>query len=240
VDSLVTRAVLSLWVANLHTPYAFLDYHLDNVRFIFALSDNVKTGIHWGLDEMSDGPHRSLKLRKPWKELAKRADQDTYNASQIAEATTHAVASDFKMEVSWHLMEALKAVFTGRDNSLEMPELALDQLENAKALAAASVFGTNLVEWSITLIHEGKFGIEAFHEAVGLAAKDRCHANIRSIEEHYLRDSNEQRAEHVSNRLQNAISILSSIQLGLDLVGPEPTRILPPRKMEGLDDGVSL
>ena len=189
---------------------------------------------------MSDGPHRSLKLRKPWKELAKRADQDTYDASQIAEATAYAVASDFKMEVSWHLMEALKAVFTGCDNSLEMPELALDQLENAKALAAASVFGTNLVEWSITLIHEGKFGIEAFHEAVGLAAKDRCHANIRSIEEHYLRDSNERRAEHVSKRLQNAISTLSSTQLGLDLVGPEPVRIAPPRKMEGLDDGVSL
>jgi hypothetical protein len=189
---------------------------------------------------MSDGPHRSLKLRKPWRELAKRADQDTYDAAQIAEATAHAVASDFKMEVSWLLMEALKAVFTGRDNSLEIREIALTQLEDAKALAAASVFGTNLVEWSSTLIHEGKFGIEAFHEAVGLAAKDRCHANIRSIEEHYLRDSNEQRADYVSRRLQNAISTLSSSQLGLDLVGPEPTRLLPPRKMEGIDEGVSL
>ncbi len=189
---------------------------------------------------MSDGPHRSLKLRKPWKELAKRADKDTYDASQIAEATKHAVASDFKMEVSWLLMEALKAVFTGCDNSLEIREIALTQLEDAKAFAAASVFGTNLVEWSIALIHEGKFGIEAFHEAVGLAAKDRCHANIRSIEEHYLRDSNERRAEHVSKRLQNAISTLSTTQLGLDLLGPEPVRIAPPRKMEGLDDGVWL
>lgn len=202
-----------------------------------TMSKPVFTG---GLEEMSDGPHRSLKLRKPWQELAKRADQVTYDAFQIAAAMTHAVANDFKMEVSWPLLEALKAVFTGRNNSLGMPELALDQLENARVLAAASVFGANLLEWSITLIHEGKFGIEALHEAVGLAAKDRCHANIRSIEEHYLRNSNEQKANYLSKRLQNAIPTLSSTQLGLDLVSPEPTRLLPPRKLGGLDDGVLL
>ncbi len=189
---------------------------------------------------MSDGPHRSLKLQKPWRELAKRADQDAYDTAQITEATIHAVASDFKMEVNWSLTTALKAVFSGFDNSLGMREIALAQLEDAKALSAASVFGTNLVQWCIALIHEGKFGIEAFYEAVGLAAKDRCHANIRSIEEHYLRDSNQQRADRVGKRLQSVISTFSEAQFGLDLVGLGPARISPPRKRTGIQDGVSL
>lgn len=187
---------------------------------------------------MSDGPHRSLKLRKAWRELAKRADQNTYDAAQVAEATAHAVASDFKLEVSGPLMETLKAVFTGSDNSLGIRELALEQIENTRALAAASVFGFNLLQWSTALIHEGKFGIEAFYEAVGLAAKDRVQANIRSIQEHYLRDSNQQRADRVAERLNSAISTFSDVQFGLNLVGPEPIRISPPRKMPGLDEGV--
>lgn len=49
---------------------------------------------------MSDGPHRSLPMRKPWRELAMRGDKAAYSASEVAEAATNALASDFKMEVS--------------------------------------------------------------------------------------------------------------------------------------------
>jgi hypothetical protein len=89
---------------------------------------------------MSDGPHRSLPLRKAWKELAKRGDQGTYDAEQVAEAAAGALASDFKNEIKWSLVDALKSIFTGRDNSLGLPEIALQELEDAKSLAAGSVF----------------------------------------------------------------------------------------------------
>src|SRR5665213_1002851 len=104
---------------------------------------------------MSDGPHRSLPMRKPWRELAKRGDQGTYDAEQVAEAAAGALASDFKNEVKWSLIDALKSAFTGRDNSLGLVEIGLQELEAAKALAAGSVFGMNAVAWSIELITEG-------------------------------------------------------------------------------------
>lgn len=168
-----------------------------------------------------------------------RGDKDAYSASEVAEAATNALARDFNMEVSWSLAQELKSIFSGRDNSLLLPEIALQQLNDANALAAGSVFGRNAVACSIELIHEGKFGLDAFHEAIGLAAKMRGLASVRSVEEHYLRESNQRRADHVSKRLSNAICGLSENQLGLILLSPV-AGAQRSRKMTGLDAGVSL
>lgn len=189
---------------------------------------------------MSDGPHRSLPMRRPWRELAKRGDQDTYDAEQVAEAAAGALASDFKNEVKWSLLDALKTTFTGRDNSLGILEIALQELEAAKALAAGSVFGMNAVAWSIELITEGRFGLDAFHEAIGLAAKERGFANVRSVEEHYLREANQRRSNNVGVRLRSAISSLSVGKLGSMLVTPEAVKNHRARKKTHIDEGVRL
>jgi len=179
-------------------------------------------------------------MRRAWKELAKRGDQCTYDTEQVAEAAKHALASDFRNEVSWPLIRALKDVFTGRDNSLGLPEIALQQLEMARTVAAGSVFGMNAVAWSIQLVHEGRLDEEAFYDAVGLAAKERGIANTRSVEEHYLRESNQRRANGVSARLYNAISGLSAIRLGSMLVDPQPAGARGSQKKNDLNDGVPL
>lgn len=189
---------------------------------------------------MSDGPHRSLPMRRAWKELAKRGDQRTYDSEQVADAATHALAGDFKNEVSAHLLSALRDVFTRRHNSLGIPEIALQQLEQARALAAGSVFGANAVAWSIQLVHEGRLDTQALYDAVGLAAKERGFANTRSVEEHYLRASNQRRADGVSARLNSAISGLSEGKLGSMLVDPQPAISRAPRKRTEINDGVPL
>lgn len=189
---------------------------------------------------MSDGPHRSLPMRRPWKELAKRGDQLTYDSEQVAEAAAHALVSDFKNEVSGRLLSALKDVFTGRDNSLGIPEIAFQQLEEAKALAAGSVFGMNAVAWSIQLVHEGRLDKQALYDAVGLAAKERGFANTRSVEEHYLRESSQRRADSVSARLNSAISGLSEGKLGSMLIDPQPAVAQALRKRTEINDGVPL
>lgn len=189
---------------------------------------------------MSDGPHRSLPLRKPWKELAKRGDQSVYSDEQVAEAAADALASDFRSEVKWQLLDALKSIFTGRNNSLGIQEIALQELEEAKTLAAASVFGMSAINWSITLINEGRFGLDAFFDAIGLAAKQRGDANIRQVQEHYVRDSNPRRAANVGKRLQSAFSGFSERKLGSMLTALESAGARRSRKKIDLDEGVRL
>jgi hypothetical protein len=189
---------------------------------------------------MSDGPHRSLPMRRAWKELAKRADQRAYDSEQVSEAVPHALASDWKNEVSGALITALKNVFAGRDNSLRIPEIALDQLEAAKPLAAGSVFGMNAVSWSVQLVNEGRMDEDALYEAVGLAAKERGFAGARQVEEHWLRESSQRRSDGVSARLESAISGLSEGKLGARLIDPQPSSRRAPSKRTDINDGVPL
>ena len=121
-----------------------------------------------------------------------------------------------------------------------LPEIAIQELENARAQAAGSVFGMNAVSWSIELISEGKFGLDAFYEAIGLAAKMRGFANVRQVEEHYIRQSNERRAKYVTERLTSAITGFSDARLGSLLVSRELTAARRSKKKEQLDEGVPL
>lgn len=188
---------------------------------------------------MSDGPHRSLPMRKAWKELAKRADKKTYDLAQVSEAVPYALTSDWKSEVSPALVTALKNVFTGKDNSLGLREIVLDQLEKARPLAAGSVFGASAVSWAIQLVHEGHTDAVALYDVVGLAAKERAYAGIRQVEEHYLRESHERRADGVRSRLEGAISGLSITQLGTKLIEPS-SGTSAPKKRTDVDEGVAL
>jgi hypothetical protein len=189
---------------------------------------------------MSDGPHRSLPMTAAWKRLAKFGDQQTYDSDQIREAAIHALSRDLTNEVKWSLLDALKSIFIGRNNSLGLPELALQELTTVKSLAAGSVFGLNVAACSNQLIKEGKLGLEAFHEAVGMAAKMRGFANVRSVEEHFLRESNSRRADSVGMRLYGAISSLSENALGSMLVAPKSEGSRKPRKKIRLEDGVAI
>lgn len=45
---------------------------------------------------MSDGPHRSLPMRKHWKDLAERADKAAYSATDVAEALPVALQKEFR------------------------------------------------------------------------------------------------------------------------------------------------
>jgi hypothetical protein len=68
----------------------------------------------------------------------------------------------------------------------------------------------------------------------------RGFANVRQVEEHYLRESNQRRADHVSARLSGAISNFSEGRLGAMLVSPESAGARRPKKKTHLDEGVPL
>jgi hypothetical protein len=179
-------------------------------------------------------------MRPAWKELAKRGDQRTYGAEQVAEAASYALAVDFKNEVSAALLSALKDVFSGRNNSLRLPEIALQELNDAKTLAAGSVFGMNAIAWSIQLVREGRLDSAALYDAVGLAAKERGSATTRSMQEHFVRKSNQRRADSMSARVISAIAGLVETALGAALVDREPGAFRRPRKRTEISDGVPL
>ncbi|WP_084630836.1 hypothetical protein [Mesorhizobium sp. LSJC285A00] len=187
---------------------------------------------------MSDGPHRSLPMRPAWRRLSKRADNASYDVTEVADALHRAARSDFRNEVSPALVAALIKIFSGENNSLGIREIAVDQLRSIKPLAAGSVFGTRLHEWATLAADEGRLTRVALDAAVGNAAKESTFNGIRQVTEHYLRKSSERRADKVSARLRDAATKLDSRDLGARLLAPSQQR----RSMRrtGVDEGVAL
>ncbi len=188
---------------------------------------------------MSDGPHRSLGLRKAWKELARLADNLAYAQEEVRHAATVAISHDFN-EVSGPLLKALEAIFHGHGNSLGSIEIALQQLNEARRLAAGSVFGINAVFYSEALVSAGRLEPNAFYKAIGMAARMRGRANILAVQEHYVREATESRANHVTRRIKSAFETFSDNTLGTMLVSARIAKVRPMRKSTGLDQGVAL
>lgn len=188
---------------------------------------------------MSDGPHKSLPMSRAWKKLAQRGDEKTYGADEVRDAAVYALSKDFKKEVSGKLLRALRNIFDGTDNSLLMPDVAMRALDDARHLAAGSVFGLAAVRWSEEFIQSGAFGRDNFHEAIGCAVQERGYAGQKQVQEHYLREDGARRADGVASRLGEAIDGLNARDVGRSFTG-DGERAAAPRKRADLDEGVAL
>ena len=59
---------------------------------------------------MSDGPHRSLNMRRGWKQLAKCADNIAFSTEEIRNALSSALADDWREEVPGDICQQLQTI----------------------------------------------------------------------------------------------------------------------------------
>lgn len=64
---------------------------------------------------MSDGPHRSLPMRKGWQKLAERGDGKLHTAEQVRDAVPLALADDWRDERCDDFMKHVRGVLLGND-----------------------------------------------------------------------------------------------------------------------------
>jgi len=151
---------------------------------------------------MSDGPHRSLPLRRAWKKVCEIADGRAHAVEEVVERIPTALAADAKGELGEALLKSLRRILTG-----EQPQLIDDSLEHVAALRsqAASVMDIDLIDAISDALRDGKRGAEAFQSGAEAMFEDRGEAVSRSVVEHYLRLSPQARAAHVEQRIAAAL-----------------------------------
>jgi hypothetical protein len=188
---------------------------------------------------MSDGPHRSLPMPRAWKEFARKGDEKIYGADEVRDAALYALSKDFVNEVSGSLLRALRNIFDGVGNSLHIPEVALSSLDDARHLAAGSVFGAAALRWCEEFVRAGAYGRDSFHEALGCAIQERGYAGQKQVQEHYLRNSSARRADGVASRIGDAIDSFNPRDVGRSFSG-DGERAKAPRKQTEIDQGVPM
>jgi hypothetical protein len=188
---------------------------------------------------MSDGPHRSLPMRKAWKKLAERGDGKLHTADQVRDAVPLALADDWRFERCDNFMKQVRDVLLGTEqNTLFEPsrEQMADAIRN---LPGSGQPLRGILAATIAQAVEDGYSAEAAMlkgTADGFAIK--CSAGARQVEEHYLRASSERRAVDVRTRIEDGAARSDFDSMAHQFCKVE--KAASANKYDGLDEGVRI
>lgn len=189
---------------------------------------------------MSDGPHRSLNMRAPWKKVAELADKRAFEPEQVRGAAVAAIAIDWRLEVPEAVSDAIREILSPQQNSL-FRDQKLMQLEALRRLTAGHGLGQVVIDCAIRRVSAGAVdpgdAIKVVEDAISVWGA----RHARQMEEHYCRKSSVGRAENVRIRVEQAASLADPNGLARQLLKMGPASApRTPSKQTGLDDGVRL
>jgi hypothetical protein len=188
---------------------------------------------------MSDGPHRSLPMRKGWKKLAERGDGKLHTADQVRDAVPLALADDWREERCDDFMRQVKAVLVGTDQDTFFKPSKNETVDALRKLSGAGYpMRRILVDALVQAVEDGHKGDRAMLRGVADALAVRCSAGTRQVEEHYLRASNERRAADVRTRIEDGASRSDFDSMARQFCKLEKAQ--PTNKYDGLDEGVQI
>jgi len=189
---------------------------------------------------MSDGPHRSLKMRRGWKKVAEYADKGAFAHEEIGAAIASACLQDAREELPDAVARCVREVFGGQQDSLFREQKVL-QLEALRRLTAGQGFGQVFLDCAIQVASTGPAGSDAAVEAAENALEIWGARHARQIEEHYCRESTTRRAANVRSRIEEANRGAGGAGLARQLLKLDDAhKGRASQRKSGLDDGVGL
>ena len=188
---------------------------------------------------MSDGPHRCLNMRKPWKDAAQAAASDAFSETEVEQRVVRAVRNDWLREVPAAFMTELRRVFGAEDQGSLIPPT----VEAAMALASmvpGSAFVASLSECAEDAAARGLAGEAAIADITSAALEDRAGRSLRQIQEIYQRESSATHTRHVLERISAPLNAAVG-QLAAELGNHgRPVRMAPIIRATGIEEGPRL
>ena len=189
---------------------------------------------------MSDGPHRSLNMRRGWKQLAERADNVAFSTEEIRNALSSALADDWREEVPGDICQQLQTILNKGQGFLFSGK-KIEWLEALRGESAGYPLCSVLIDCAMYAVFKEHSSDDTLAKVAGSALSERAASGVRQVEEHYHRKSNQVRAVHVRERIEDNIIQSDIAQLAKRLTGLDRTeRRHRPVKKTDIDDGVLL
>jgi hypothetical protein len=188
---------------------------------------------------MSDGPHRCLSLRKPWKDAAKAAASDAFSDEEVEQRVLRAVRNDWIKEVPEAFMIQLRRVFGAEEQGSLLPPTIGTAIELA-GLVPGSAFVSALAECAEDAAARGVAGAAAIADITSAALEDRAERSLRHIQEIYQRESSLEHAKHVMGRVSESLN-RAVAQLASELgEHGRSARVAPIVRATGIEEGPRL
>jgi hypothetical protein len=194
---------------------------------------------------VSDGPHRSLKMRRPWQNVAEYADNPGFSPEEVGDALSVALANDWKTDIPPKVAQQVGVLLNEPQASL-FSETRVQQLEALRPQMTGEL-GHLLIDHSIFYVTHRvpTDGIPSDQDASAAVGADVLRhwsaRGARQVEEHYIRKSSQVHARDIRTRLEQSIARAVTGSLGRQLLGGGVVKApLAIRRRTGIDDGVPL
>lgn len=138
---------------------------------------------------MSDGPYKSLPMRKAWRDVAERAHKDAFSLEERADGMCVALHDDRKRDVGDAVLKAIANVVVETEQGNLFADQTGAELEAIRNSQRSTGFLDSIIEHIQVAMHQGLTGEPALIEGLNRAGIDQARANIRAVEEHYHRDT---------------------------------------------------
>jgi hypothetical protein len=185
---------------------------------------------------MSDGPHRSLPLRRHWQDFAQSAAQAAFGAEEVCARLPQAVTRDV-------LDAPIREVQAIMSEASLFPEIRVDQLEALRGSCRGSEPAYRLIDCAIDAVRSGLAGDAGAQAALAHAIDDTVRSAFLSIEEHWHRNASAGSARFTRTRIDEARRQFDGGALARELLAPGKLpgrRSLTPPRHTGIDEGPRL
>ena len=172
---------------------------------------------------MSDGPHKSMYMRRGWKKLAERADNMAYTSQDVCDLLLETLEQDWREEVSSSLYNQVRDVLSDNQSSL-FGDQRVEQLYALRGETAGYPLGCAFLDYAIETAVGGRNGDEALREVIDKTLLDRAMRGALQVEEHYCRKSSRMRASKVTERIKTGIKELNHGRISERLVGADKSK----------------
>jgi hypothetical protein len=184
---------------------------------------------------MSDGPHRSLPMRRHWKDTAERAARPVHSSAEVCNALTHALKRDI-LEAP---IEKMRDILNSRKPDLFHIH-QLEQLEQLRSTCRGSAAANLSIECAIEAVQGGLKGQAAVESTLRNALEETMRSAFRGMNDHYQREATPKETHNLRARLDAARHKLDCGAVANELLSP--TKPPSPRSLKllrhtGLDEG---
>lgn len=189
---------------------------------------------------MSDGPYRSLSMSRPWKRLARFAENENFENEDLREAASDALKETWQINVPVAVVDGVRKVFFEHQSGLLFDPRA-EELRLLSSDAAGSCLGKLLLDQALQVLENGETGQAGLIEAAERTLMECGARASRQIDEHYLRKTRAPLAKRVHERVGQALDDVDMRALASQLCGLKPcTGRRRFSKHQDVNDGVPL
>jgi hypothetical protein len=189
---------------------------------------------------MSDGPHRSLPMRKGWKRVVERADRDASTEEDIVDALPEALYEDCRSEMPREMLRDLENLLTPSQQTSLLDDDLSTAVTSLRRLVAGYPLAQLFLDCAADAAGQSKKSDIQLINILARTLEDRALRGARQAEEHYKKRTSALRASSIRARLEQAISRISFVDIATNILRGQSAPSKAIKQHGGLDDGVRL